>query len=72
MTPPEIDRRTRRARRICYPCGHEMIVPVKLGPATRSWCGTCKEYRPPDVEVCPECGGRCMPIRSFVPDDPRG
>lgn len=68
MTPPEIDRRAMRARQICYPCGHQVSTPVKLGPATKSWCGQCKDYRSPDCEVCPHCGTRCLLIRSFVPD----
>lgn len=68
LSPPEIDRRAMRARQICFPCGHEIRTPVKLGPAAKSWCGTCKVYLPSEITVCPKCGGRCLPIRELVPD----
>jgi len=71
MTSPAIDRRTMRAKQICYPCGHQTSTPVKLGPASKSWCGTCKVYRPPEATICPECGARCLLIREFVPDRDR-
>lgn len=68
LTPPEIDRRAMRAKQICYPCGYELSTPVKLGPATRSWCGACKVYHPADLTLCPKCGARCLPIRELIPD----
>jgi hypothetical protein len=68
LTPPEVDRRTLRAKQICYPCGHEVSTKVKLGPASRSWCGACKVYHPADTTTCPKCGARCLPIRELVPD----
>jgi len=71
LTPPEIDRRSMRAKQICYPCGHEVSTPVRLGPASRSWCGTCKVYHPGSVMLCPKCGGRCLPMRELVPDRDR-